>query len=67
MPRPVYADGMAVGLVSRKEYNQQAKAEAAKVLDRRPAKAKSAGIDSKVVHVIDRRAVGSDHRRREEE
>jgi len=51
MPRTIYADGMSVPIVSRKEFTQQAKAEATKVLDKASAKAASAGIDSKVVHM----------------
>ena len=51
IPRPIYADGVSVELVSRKEYAQKAKADATKVLDRAQAKAKSAGIESKAVHV----------------
>jgi nucleotide-binding universal stress UspA family protein len=51
MPRPIYADGMSVDLIPRKEYVQRAKAEAAKVLDKVAAKAKGAGIEVKVVHV----------------
>ena len=51
MPRTIYADGMSVPIVSRKEFTQQAKAEATRVLDKASAKAASAGIDSKVVHM----------------
>jgi len=51
MPSPVYADGVSVEFVSRKEYMQQAKTAATKVLDKATAKAKSAGIESKVVHL----------------
>jgi nucleotide-binding universal stress UspA family protein len=51
MPTPIYAEGVSVGMVSRKEYNQRTKAEAMKVLDKVAAKAKAAGVDSKVAHV----------------
>ena len=51
IPSPAYADGMSVMLVSRKEYTEQAKAAAAKVLDKASAKATAAGVQSKVVHV----------------
>ena len=51
MARPIYADGVSIDMVSRKEYTQRAKADAAKVLEKASAKAKSAGIDSDVVHV----------------
>ena len=51
MPRPIYADGVSVDMISRKEYTQRAKADAAKVLDKVSAKAKAAGIATKVVHV----------------
>ena len=52
MPRPVYTDGMAVDIVPRKEFNQRAKADAAKLLDRVVARANAAGVDAKVVHAI---------------
>jgi nucleotide-binding universal stress UspA family protein len=52
MPRPIYADGVTVDMIPRKEYMERAKAEAAKVLDRVAAKAKAAGVDTKVVHVM---------------
>lgn len=52
MAQPMYADGMGAGIVSRKEYNQRAKADSAKVLDRLSAKAKAAGIGAKVVNVV---------------
>ena len=51
LPRPIYADGVAVDMISRKEYTQRAKADANKVLDRVVAKAKAAGLGTKVVHV----------------
>ena len=51
MPRPIYADGVSVDLISRKEYNQRAKADATKVLDKASAKASAAGVTSQVVHV----------------
>ena len=51
MPRPVYADGVSVEMVSRKEYTQRAKADAAKVLDKAAAKATAAGLRSQVMHV----------------
>jgi nucleotide-binding universal stress UspA family protein len=51
MPRPIYTDGMAVEMISRKEYAQRAKADAAKVLDKVSAKASAAGLKSQVVHV----------------
>lgn len=50
-PRPIYADGVSVEMVSRKEYTQHAKAEAMKVLDKASAKARSAGVESKGMHV----------------
>jgi len=52
MARPMYTDGMGAGIISLKEYSQRAKADSAKLLDRVSAKAKTAGIDTKVVHVI---------------
>ena len=51
MPRPVYADGVSVEMVSRKEYNQRAKADAARILDKASAKASAAGLKSQGVHV----------------
>ena len=52
MARPMYTDGMGAGMISSREYSQRAKADSAKVLDRVSAKAKTAGIDTEVVHVI---------------
>jgi nucleotide-binding universal stress UspA family protein len=52
MPRPIYADGVGVDMIPRKEYMERSKAEATKVLDKVAAKAKAAGIDTKVVHVM---------------
>ena len=51
IPRPIYTDGVAVDMLPRKEYIQRTKADAAKVLDRVSAKAGTAGVDTKVVHV----------------
>ena len=51
-PTPVYAEGVSVEMVSRREYTKRAREEATKVLDRVAAKAKSAGVDSTAVHVI---------------
>jgi nucleotide-binding universal stress UspA family protein len=51
MPRPIYADGVSVDMIPRREYIQRAKAEAAKVLDKLAGKASAAGIDAKVLHV----------------
>jgi nucleotide-binding universal stress UspA family protein len=51
MPRPVYAEGVGVDLISRKEYNQRAKADATKVLDKVSTKAKAAGLAAKAMHV----------------
>ena len=51
MPRPIYADGLAVAMVSRNEYAQRAKADAGKVLDRASAKASAAGVKSQGTHV----------------
>lgn len=51
MPRPIYAEGVTVEMMSRKEFNQRAKADAAKVLDKASAKAKAAGLSSQVMHV----------------
>jgi len=51
MPRPIYADGVSVDVISRKEYTQRAKADASKILDKATAKAGAAGLTSQVVHV----------------
>jgi nucleotide-binding universal stress UspA family protein len=50
-PRPVYADGISVEMVSRKEYAKHAKEDAAKVLDRAAAKAKAAGLACDTIHI----------------
>jgi len=50
-PRPVYADGISVEMVSRKEYAKHAKEDAAKVLDRAAAKAKAAGLACDTIHM----------------
>jgi nucleotide-binding universal stress UspA family protein len=51
LPRPIYADGVSVDMISRKEYNQRAKADATKILDKATAKATAAGLTSQVMHV----------------
>ena len=50
-PRPVYADGISIEMVSRKEYAKHAKEDAAKVLDRAAAKAKAAGLACDTIHM----------------
>jgi len=50
-PRPVYADGISVEMVSRKEYAKYAKEDAAKVLDRAAVKAKAAGLACDTIHM----------------
>jgi len=50
-PRPVYADGISIEMVSRKEYTKHAKEDAAKVLDRAAAKAKAAGLACDTIHM----------------
>ena len=51
-PMPVYAEGVSVEMISRREYSKRAKEEAQKVLDRVVAKAASAGVDATGVHAI---------------
>ena len=51
-PMPVYAEGVAVEMISRREYTKRAKEEATKVLDRVLAKAKAAGVECATVHAI---------------
>lgn len=49
-PRPVYADGVSIEMVSRRDYTKRAREDAAKVLDRAAAKAKAAGIACETMH-----------------
>ena len=49
-PRPVYADGVSIEMVSRRDYQKRAKEDATKILDRAAAKAKAAGIACDTVH-----------------
>ncbi len=51
-PMPVYAEGVAVEMISRREYTKRAKEEATKVLDHVLAKAKAAGVECGTVHAI---------------
>lgn len=51
-PMPVYAEGVSVPMVSRRDYAKQADDAAAKILDRAVAKAKTAGVTSTTVHVM---------------
>ena len=51
-PTPVYAEGVSVEMVSRREYTKRAKEEASKVLERVSAKAAAAGIECTTVHAI---------------
>ena len=51
-PMPVYADGVSLQVISKREYTKQAKAEAQKVLDRVAMKAASAGVECATVHAI---------------
>jgi nucleotide-binding universal stress UspA family protein len=66
-PMPAYADGVVYEPVSKKEYAKLAEEDATKILDAVTAKAKSAKVELRE-DVHDRlRALGGDHRRREEE
>ena len=51
-PMPVYAEGVSVEMISRREYTKRAKEDAQKVLDRVAAKAAVAGVDVTGVHAI---------------
>lgn len=51
-PVPVYAEGVSVPLMSKRDYTKQAKADAQKVLDRVALKAAAAGVDCATVHAI---------------
>lgn len=51
-PMPVYAEGVSVPMVSRRDYMKQISEDAAKILDRAIAKAKAAGVSASTVHVV---------------
>jgi nucleotide-binding universal stress UspA family protein len=51
-PMPVYAEGVSVPMVSRRDYAKQVNEDAAKILDRAAAKAKTAGVTATTVQVI---------------
>ncbi|MFO1323206.1 MAG: universal stress protein [Burkholderiales bacterium] len=51
-PMPVYAEGVSVEMVSRREYTKRAKEDAAKVLEKASMKARSAGVPCTTVHAI---------------
>jgi nucleotide-binding universal stress UspA family protein len=51
-PMPVYAEGVAVEMISRREYTKRAKEDSQKVLDRIAAKAKASGVECTTVHAI---------------
>ncbi len=51
-PMPIYAEGVSVEMISRREYSKRAKEESQKVLERITAKAKAAGVECASVHAI---------------
>jgi nucleotide-binding universal stress UspA family protein len=51
-PTPVYADGVSIEMIPKREYLKQAKADAMKILDRVAMKASSAGVECVTVHAI---------------
>ena len=51
-PTPVYADGMAVGLVQPRDYAKQMKEAATKLLDRAAAKAAASGVTCATLYAV---------------
>jgi nucleotide-binding universal stress UspA family protein len=51
-PTPVYADGMAVEVVSPRDYAKQMKQAATKLLDRAAAKAAASGVTCATMHAL---------------
>jgi len=51
-PLPAYADGVVYEPVSKREYNQLARKEADKILERVTTKADAAGVSCAQVHTI---------------
>ena len=51
-PMPVYADGVSIQLLSKREYVKQAREEARKVLDNVARKAAAAGVDCDTMNAI---------------
>ena len=51
-PMPVYAEGVSIQMISKRDYVKQAKADAEKILDRVATKAASAGVECVTLHAI---------------
>lgn len=51
-PTPIYAEGVSVEMVSRREYMKRAKEEATRLLNRVATKVKAAGVACDTVHVV---------------
>src|SRR4030095_5171601 len=51
-PMPVYAEGVSIQMITKREYRKEAKADAQKILDRVATKAAAAGVDCDTVSVI---------------
>jgi len=51
-PMPVYADGVSIQLLSKREYVKQAREEARKILDNVATKAAAAGVDCDTMNAI---------------
>jgi nucleotide-binding universal stress UspA family protein len=51
-PMPVYAEGVTVQLMSKRDYLKQAKSDAQKVLEKVATKAAAAGVDCDTMNTI---------------
>jgi nucleotide-binding universal stress UspA family protein len=51
-PMPVYAEGVSIQMMSKREYVKQAKADAQKILAKVATKAAAAGVDCDTVNAI---------------
>jgi nucleotide-binding universal stress UspA family protein len=51
-PMPVYAEGVSIQLMSKREYVKQAKAEGQQILDKVAIKAAAAGVDCDTMNAI---------------
>ena len=51
-PMPVYAEGVSIQMMSKREYVKQAKAEAQKILEKVAVKAAAAGVDCVTMNAI---------------
>lgn len=51
-PMPVYAEGVSIQLMSKREYVKQAKADAQEILEKVATKAAAAGVDCDTMNAI---------------